>query len=201
MLEVSKPFTTDAPPWELLNSTGNPNLYQHGVTSGGDDLMILLGGVSDSASSYAQTSNLWYCHTDNSSKVFQQSSINANYVQNLKRYLASVTLVTSDTPDTDDIVVIGGRDYVDYTLPKVVLTIGTSSIETGNAAAGINDGISDESISRYDHTATLLDGKIYIIGGRNNAGLMDMTSVGVYDTKASKWSLIVSYLFIYYICC
>ncbi|CAG8826650.1 21408_t:CDS:1, partial [Dentiscutata erythropus] len=51
------------------------------------------------------------------------------------------------------------------------------------------------NVTSYDHTATLLDGKIYVIGGIhyfnvNSGSYVDMSSIGVYNTKDSTWNTV-----------
>ncbi|CAG8825549.1 6866_t:CDS:1, partial [Dentiscutata erythropus] len=82
ILDVSKTFNTDKPSWEVNNngSDTNPKLFNHGITSDGNNSMILFGGITDNTynsddSDDSDDSILWYCHT-NSILEFQSSNVN-----------------------------------------------------------------------------------------------------------------------------
>ncbi|CAG8510598.1 2245_t:CDS:10 [Diversispora eburnea] len=190
ILDVSKSFKTDNPLWVVNNHSTNPNLFNHGVTSGGNDLMILFGGVSDTTSN-PNSSILWYCHTDDS-KILQPSTINKDKISN-RILFGGMTPMSSDSNNS---YIFGGTDPL--TLSAVIssqeiISIGISSIESDIA---ISSYIS-ANVTSYDHTVTLLDGKIYVIGGIhyfnvNSGSYVDMSSIGVYNTKDSTWNTVVS---------
>ncbi|RHZ83925.1 hypothetical protein Glove_86g146 [Diversispora epigaea] len=176
ILDVSKSFKTDDLPWEINNDGNgtNPHLYNHGVTSNGNDLMILFEGISDATN--INNSVLWYCHTD-SSKTFQASNVNTTLLTIPRRF--SFGMVS----DKDDAYIIGGIDLTQTTVSDAqgIIDIGITSIESDTA---ISTFIS-ANVASYDHTATLLNGKIYIIGGMTSfvaATYADMSSIKVYNT-------------------
>ncbi|RHZ83929.1 hypothetical protein Glove_86g142 [Diversispora epigaea] len=174
ILDVSKSFKTDNPPWVVNNNNvNNPYLFNYGITSNGDDLMILFGGISSNPDS----SILWYCHT-NSTLELQPSTVN-------NEEIPSRTLFGGMTSDINNTYIIGGADPLTPSSPSQgIITIGLSSIESDIAISSFIRA----NVASYDHTATLLDGKVYIIGGvHNDVEYVDMSSIGVYNTKDSTW--------------
>ncbi|RHZ83930.1 hypothetical protein Glove_86g143 [Diversispora epigaea] len=175
ILDVSKSFNTNNPSWEINNIGTNPNLFHHGVTSGGDDLMIIFGGISDTTSN---NSILWYCHTD-SSKIFQPSNVNTD-ISSSKRF--SFGMVS----DEDNTYIIGGADPISLstiTATEGIISIGINSI---GSSIAISSFIS-ANVASYDHTATLLNGTIYVIGGYNTGSYVNMSSIRIYNIKDHAW--------------
>ncbi|RHZ83928.1 hypothetical protein Glove_86g141 [Diversispora epigaea] len=179
-LDVSKPFNTDNPPWVVDNNSGtNPNLFNHGITSGGGDLMIIFGGISDTTNT--NNSVLWYCHTDKSSKLIQKSTL-----------ISSRIFFGGMASDNSKSYLIGGADSLTLEAMLPSQGIATININTIESDIAISNFISS-SVASYDHTSTLLDGKVYVIGGVHyyyieSPFYVDMSSIGVYNTKDNTWS-------------
>ncbi|CAG8510655.1 2248_t:CDS:10 [Diversispora eburnea] len=175
ILDVSGSFKTDNPLWVVNNNSANPNLFNHGVTSGGDDLMIIFGGTSDAISN-PNNSILWYCHTDESSKMFQSSTT------------ISSRILLGLTSDNNNTYIIGGTTLTQGAIQdRGIVTININSIESGIAISNYIIA----NVTSYDHTATLLDGKIYVIGGIHYydvGSYVNMSSIGVYNTKDGTWT-------------
>jgi N-acetylneuraminic acid mutarotase len=77
------------------------------------------------------------------------------------------------------IFAVGGRDVTDTTL---------SSIECLDPLTGEWSVVASMSTARCDHGVGVVDGKLYIVGGRD--GTNSLSSVECFDSSTEEWSVV-----------
>ncbi|KAG9295330.1 hypothetical protein G9A89_013359 [Geosiphon pyriformis] len=180
ILNVSIPFNTLSAPWLQGISDNAPTVCGHTASLSGEnnDQMIIFGGEASTIP--LPSSTLYNFNT----KTLQWSNIKSNSSLSTRR----VGHAAINNFNKLTIYFLGGQIYSDSQYTNIypdALAFDTARNSLSNVTSTIS------SSRRMLHTATsLVDGKIYIIGGQSESKkeLVSMNDIDVYDTVSGLWS-------------
>ncbi|RIA98480.1 hypothetical protein C1645_731695 [Glomus cerebriforme] len=183
-LDVSTTFTTLQPVWDLLDTIGIPKTVGHSAVRGGlnnDQIIIFGGGVDDVAT--ALTNSLYVY--DTTSNLLSNPKIPNGPNRRYEHSAISNPL--------GEMLIYGGLIDPSTGNQKTITTSELWELNTSNLIS-LNSWNGYELIDnspgiRRSHTASLIDNKMYILGGLAGDTLLGMNVIYVFDLNENSWDV------------
>lgn len=181
ILNINQGFSASNPPFSQgYEIAQGPKIAWHSANIGGPNntQMFVFGGDSTGAST--DTSSMWLYDT----KAFSWSNPTSMAGEPSRRLEQKAVTRTSDGMTW----IFGGvADSTAVPAPEFndIFQLNTAGSSWATVAANDPNAPSP----RYHHTATLVNGKIYVIGGyAASIGMVNMQDIYIFDTTAGTWS-------------
>ncbi|GBB90553.1 hypothetical protein RclHR1_17540006 [Rhizophagus clarus] len=180
-LDVSRSFTSLQPEWLLLDTIGVPKTIEHTAVIGGsnnEEIIIFGGGVDDPAT--ALTNSLYIYDTVNN--VFTNPNLPNGPS---RRYDHSAV-----TTPTGNMLIYGG--YVDQWTGSPTASMTSELWELNTINLNFWNGFSLINNSpglRRSHTASIVDNKMYILGGVVGNTPLGMNVIYAFDLINNIWEI------------
>ncbi|RIA92637.1 hypothetical protein C1645_764600 [Glomus cerebriforme] len=184
ILDVSKSFLISDPAW--VSRIAGPRVAYHTLSIGGpqNELLVLYGGEYPNTTDEPMPENpLFYYDTSAESPQWNNAGLS------LGTRRMSHTAVTRLNDSMN--YFFGGIPIIsDPSVSSRLQFQDLFKLDTRNNLWNIQNIDPNTPSGRFHHTATILpDGKMYVIGGYSNEGLVDISQIYVYDTINAKWNV------------